>query len=218
MGAIHLLMKGGWMMLPLLACSVLSVAVMIERWRALHAAGAGVEGLMGAVRERLMDGRVEEALRLCESAPGPVARVLAGGLRMFHQTRHRERLCDQVERVMEELALAETPRLQRRLGILDTVITIAPLLGLLGTVTGMMGSFHVLSSREGLSQPNAITGGVAEALIATATGLAIAIVTLVGYNTLTERVKEITSEIELRATQILNTLAALQPIEPGSLR
>jgi biopolymer transport protein ExbB len=185
---------------------------MVERWRALAAAGAGVEGLMGAVRERLMDGRVEEALRICESASGPVPRVLAGGLRMFHQTRHRERLCPQVERVMEELAMAELPRLQRRLGILDTIITIAPLLGLLGTVTGMMGSFQVLAAREGLSQPNAITGGVAEALIATATGLAIAIVSLVAYNALTERVKEITGEIELRATQLLNTLAVLQPV------
>lgn len=213
MGAIELLMKGGLMMVPLLLCSVLAVAVMVERWRALRAAGAGVEGLMGAVRERLLDGRVEEALRLCEAAPGPVARVLAGGLRVFHQTRHRERLNPQVERVMEELALAEVPRLQRRLGVLDTVITIAPLLGLLGTVTGMMSSFQVLASREGISQPNAITGGIAEALIATATGLAIAIVTLVGYNALTERVKEITGEIELRATQLLNILTALQPVE-----
>jgi biopolymer transport protein ExbB len=212
MGAVQLVMKGGWMMVPLLVCSVLAVAVMVERWRALSAAGAGVEGLMGAVRERLMDGRVEEALRLCESAPGPVARVLAGGLRMFQQTRHRERLCPQVESVMQELAMAETPRLSRRLGVLDTIITIAPLLGLLGTVTGMMGSFRVLSSSEGLSQPNAITGGVAEALIATATGLAIAIVSLIAYNALSERVKEITGEIELRATQLTNILSALQPI------
>src|SRR5207248_8012294 len=112
-----------------------------------------------------------------------VARVLSSGLRMFTQGRTAEDMTRHVERAMEELALREVQRLQRRLGVLDTVITVAPLLGLLGTVTGMMGSFHVLSSQRGLSQPSAITGGVAEALIATATGLAIAIVTLVGYNT-----------------------------------
>jgi biopolymer transport protein ExbB len=210
---VALLMKGGPVMVPLLVCSVLAIAVIAERWRALAAAGTGVEGLMSGVRERLMDGRVEEALRLCDGARGPVAVVLAGGLRMFRQGLHRDGSTAHVERAMEELALREVPRLQRRLGILDTIITIAPLLGLLGTVTGMMGSFHVLASREGLGQPNAITGGVAEALIATATGLAIAIVTLVGYNTLTEKVKEITSEIEVRATQLLNILATLQPVK-----
>jgi biopolymer transport protein ExbB len=210
---VTLLMKGGPVMVPLLVCSVLAIAVIVERWRALAAAGTGVEGLMSGVRECLMDGRVEEALRLCDGARGSVATVLAGGLRMFRQSFHRDGSTAHVERAMEELALREVPRLQRRLGILDTIITIAPLLGLLGTVTGMMGSFHVLASREGLGQPNAITGGVAEALIATATGLAIAIVTLVGYNTLTEKVKEITSEIEVRATQLLNILATLQPVK-----
>jgi biopolymer transport protein ExbB len=214
---IALLMKGGPVMVPLLVCSVLAVAVMIERWRALAAAETGVEGLMGGVRERLMDGRVEEALRLCEGARGPVAAVLAAGLRMFRQSLLRDECVGappaaaHVERAMEELALREVPRLQRRLGVLDTVITVAPLLGLLGTVTGMMGSFHVLASHEGLSQPTAITGGVAEALIATATGLGIAIVTLVAYNALCEKVKAITSEIEVRATQLLNILATLQP-------
>jgi biopolymer transport protein ExbB len=206
-----LLLKGGPVMVPLLVCSVLAVAVMIERWRALAAAETGVEGLMDGVRERLLDGRVEEALRLCEGARGPVAAVLAGGLRMFRQSLHRDDAAAHVERAMEELALREVPRLQRRLGVLDTIITVAPLLGLLGTVTGMMGSFHVLASREGLSQPTAITGGVAEALIATATGLGIAIVTLVAYNVLCEKVKAITSEIEVRATQLLNILATLQP-------
>jgi len=210
---IGFLFKGGFVMIPLMVCSVLSVAVMFERFVVLRRVALASEGLMDQLRERLMDGRVEEALRICDIADGPVARVLANGLRMFLQNRHREDLSFHIERAMEERAIFETARLQRRLGILDTVITVAPLLGLLGTVTGMMGSFHVLSSQQGLSQPNAITGGVAEALIATATGLAIAIVTLVGYNTLTEKVKHMTSEIEVRATQLVNFLVKLQPVK-----
>jgi biopolymer transport protein ExbB len=211
MGAIELLVKGGPVMIPLGICSVLAIAVMIERWRALSAAGAGAESLMDGVRERLMDGRVIEAMKLVDAAPGPIARVLAAGLRTFSQGRHRDTIQGDVERAMMEMAMRETPRLQRRVGVLDTIITVAPLLGLLGTVTGMMGSFKVFSA-AGLSQPNAITGGVAEALIATAAGLGIAIVTLVGYNALTEKVREITGEIELRGTQLLNVLAALQPV------
>jgi biopolymer transport protein ExbB len=211
--AIGFLAKGGVVMVPLMLCSVLAVAVMLERFIVLRRAAMGSDGLMDQLRERLLDGRVEEALRLCDISVGPVARVLASGLRMFTQGRHSEDLTRQVERAMEELALYETNRLHRRLAILDTIITVAPLLGLLGTVTGMMGSFHVLSSQRGLSQPNAITGGVAEALIATATGLAIAIVTLVGYNALTEKVKHLTSEIEVRGTQLVNLLVKLQPVK-----
>ena len=211
--AIGFLVKGGYVMIPLMLCSVLAVAVMLERFVVFRRVAHASDGLMEQLRERLMDGRVEEALRMCDLSDGPVARVLANGLRMFLQNRHRDDLSMHIERAMEERAILETVRLQKRLGILDTVITVAPLLGLLGTVTGMMGSFQVLSSQRGLSQPNAITGGVAEALIATATGLAIAIVTLVGYNALTEKVKHLTSEIEVRATQLVNFLVKLQPVK-----
>ena len=82
---------------------------------------------------------------------------------------------------MEAAAQAEIPVLKSRLGILDTIVTLAPLLGLLGAVVGMIGSFDVMSE-AGLGQPHAVTGGVAEALIATATGLLIAILTLIAYN------------------------------------
>jgi len=94
-----------------------------------------------------------------------------------------------------------------RLGWLDTIITIAPLLGLLGTVTGMISAFHVIATKEGISTPMAITGGVAEALIATATGLAIAIFTLVGHNGLQERIKGIVCEMEARGNAMLNVIA-----------
>lgn len=109
---------------------------------------------------------------------------------------------------MEEQALKSTPELFKRLSYLDTIITIAPLLGLLGTVVGMIRSFHVISTKTGLGAPTAITGGVAEALIATATGLAIAIVTLVGYNLLTEKAKSIVSQMESSGTRLANILSS----------
>ena len=88
-------------------------------------------------------------------------------------------------------------------------MTLAPLLGLLGTVTGMIHAFHVVGSTAGLSNPNAITSGVSEALVATSVGLTIAIVTLPAYNFLTERVKENIGEMELRAAQFLNVVATM---------
>jgi biopolymer transport protein ExbB len=200
----QLIVDGGPVMYPLTLCAFLSVGVMIERFIAIYKASSDNETLSEQVREHLLAGRVNDALAICEEHSGPVAGLLANGIR------NRNLDSDSIERAMEELALRETPLLYRRLGILDTIITIAPLLGLLGTVTGMIKSFHVVGSATGLNNPNAITGGVAEALLATATGLAIAIVTLVGYNYLTEKVKEIIADMEIRATQLMNILAGMR--------
>ena len=102
---------------------------------------------------------------------------------------------------MEVAAQKETSVLKQRLTILDTIITLAPLLGLLGTVTGMIGSFGIMS-QVGIGQPHAVTGGVAEALIATATGLLIAILTLVPYNYFSSRAEREMEEIEFYASRL----------------
>lgn len=196
------------MMWPLFACAILSIAYMIERFVSLRRASRDNEELMEKVRTLLNNGRVEEALRLCEDQPGAVPQLVASAIR----NRHMDAAA--IERTMEELAMRETPALYKHLVYLDTIITLAPLLGLLGTVTGMIKAFHVMN---GLNAPGQITSGVAEALIATATGLAVAIVTLIGYNLLTERVKEIIADMETRATQILNILASAQTIEEKPL-
>jgi biopolymer transport protein ExbB len=201
--SIELIRRGGAVMYPLLLCSVISVAIMIERYAALKRAAADTGRLMDEIRARLESGDVSGAVNACRSTPGPVARVLAGGLETVRLD------VSAIERRLEELALAETPELHKRLVWLDTIITISPLLGLLGTVTGMISAFRIIGS-TGASHPTAITSGVAEALIATATGLSIAIVTLVGYNALADRVRSIIGMMELRATQLLNMLADLR--------
>lgn len=195
--------QGGPIMWPLLICAIVAVTVMIERFISINRAAASSEELTETVRELLNQGQVEEALRQCEAAPGPIPALLANGIR------NRDLDSDSIERAMEELALRETPLLYKRLGVLDTVITIAPLLGLLGTITGMMSTFSIIST-AGQNNPNAITGGIGEALIATACGLAIAITTLIGYNYLTEKVREIIADMEIRATQLLNILVNLR--------
>ena len=129
----------------LFACAIIAIAVMIERFISINKASADNESLSEQVREHLMAGRVNDALAVCEQHPGPVAGLLANGIR------NRNMDADSIERAMEELALRETPLLYRRLGVLDTIITIAPLLGLLGTVTGMIKSFNVVGSAQGLN-------------------------------------------------------------------
>jgi len=208
--SLELIYRGGPVMAPLMLCSVTAVAVMLERFLALRRADVNTAALMEELKSKLTSGKAQEALELCNATPGPVAAVLAKGLNSRHLGHQG------MERRMEEQALAEVPELERRLVWLDTIITVAPLLGLLGTVTGMIGAFHVIG-RSGASQPTAITGGVAEALIATATGLTIAIVTLVGYNYLTDKVKALVGQMELRATQLANMLASLEERKEGEL-
>jgi len=192
------LSKGGLVMVPLAVCSMLALTVIIERYLVLrHADRAGAE-LISAIRRALRAGDGAEALAQCEQRPGPVANVLAAGLRA-HLLGHP------VSEAMEEQVLADQRVLNRRLVVLDTVVTLAPLLGLLGTVLGMISAFRIISV-SGTSHPAGITGGVAEALIATASGLAVAIFCLIGYNWCRDKLRQVTEEVELRATQLEHLL------------
>lgn len=196
---LRVLSQGGLVMVPLAVCSILALTVIIERYATLRGADCGGAELIARVRLALQKGGGLEALKKCERAHGPVANVLAAGLRAYL-------LGSPVRQAMEEQALAEQPGLNRRLAVLDTTVTLAPLLGLLGTVLGMISAFRIISV-SGTSHPAGITGGVAEALVATATGLGIAIFSLVGYNWCRDKLRRITEEIELRATQLENLVS-----------
>jgi biopolymer transport protein ExbB len=197
---LNTLAKGGPVMVPLAVCSMLAATVLIERFLALRAADRGGEQLIAQIRRAYRAGDGAEALAECERVGGPVANVLAAGLRAYLRG-------EPVSQAMEEQTLADQRQLNRRLVVLDTIVTLAPLLGLLGTVLGMISAFKIISV-SGTSHPAGITGGVAEALIATASGLAIAIFCLIGYNWCRDKLRQITEEIELRATQLENLLVS----------
>ena len=185
-----MLAKGGPVMIPLVLCSVVALAVVIERlgfwWR---------HGDVGPA-ERALDlaerGKLDEALEVARRSGTATARVIAAGL--------AERQAPPAA-AMEAAAQTEMGRLRSYLPVLDTIITLSPLLGLLGTVTGMIAAFGILST-SGMNQPNAITGGVAEALIATAAGLAIAIATLVPYNYFLSRAEQALDAMERLASRL----------------
>lgn len=200
MNGFQLLLKGGPVMWPLFVCAICSVAIIIERNIVLRAVRRRCSGLRKQVHMSLLNSRHRAAQVLVEQRGGPVARVILAALENGHLDRAK------LEHLITEVAMEETPGLSRGLSVLDTIVTVAPLLGLLGTVTGMIAAFQVVAISTGVSAPTEITGGVAEALIATATGLAIAIVTLVGYNFLVDQVKAIVGDMEMAATQVINDL------------
>jgi biopolymer transport protein ExbB len=127
--AIEIFHKGGWIMWPLLVLAIAAIAVSVERTLAIRKAASDNDAFIDDLRKRLNAADFEGALQLCDQTPGPVPQLLASGIR----TRHLDNAS--IERAMEELALRQTPLLHKRLGVLDTVITMAPLLGLLGTIT-----------------------------------------------------------------------------------
>jgi len=172
-----IIIKGGIVMIPLVACSLISLTLTIERiifWAKLKS-----QDVLSQLMTLVERNDFEQALQLGKTSSQPIARVLAAGIA------HRN---PAPAKAMEAAAQAEIPVLKSRLGVLDTIVTLAPLLGLLGTVVGMIGSFDVMSE-VGMGHPHAVTGGVAEALIATATGLLIAILTLIPYNYFTAKVE-----------------------------
>jgi biopolymer transport protein ExbB len=187
---ITVIVKGGLIMIPLLAASLIAVTVIVERfffWRSLRA-----HEVDGAILALVAEGDFKQALQVAGTLRHPVARVLHAGILSRDMSPGT---------AMQAAAQAELRHLRRYLPVLDTIITLAPLLGLLGTITGMISAFGIVSE-AGLGQPHAITGGIAEALIATATGLLVAIVTLIPYNYFRARMEEMTDMMEERATRL----------------
>jgi biopolymer transport protein ExbB len=191
---LHTLIKGGWMMVPLALCSLVSVTIIIERLLFFRRIGKahGGEEVLALVHER----RPEEAVAVAGGTPLPVMRVLLAGLTHLGDP----------SGAMEAAGIAEISLMRKGLPTLDTIITLAPLLGLLGTIIGMISSFNIMAA-SGLGQPHAVTGGVAEALVCTAAGIAVAVVTLIPYNYFRARIERETEGIEAYATRLEMALA-----------
>ena len=184
------------MMYPLLLSALIALTVIFERlfmFRKRYRTSAQV--VLGVI-DRIRAGKIDEAKSICQGYQTPITSVLASGLEHF------ENPVEEMELSMKNQAEAWIPMLEQRIEVIDTVITAAPLMGLLGTITGMMASFRVLSEK-GVNEPNAITGGVAEALIATATGLVIALICLVAYNYLSAQIKVLIYQVESAASRLV---------------
>ncbi|NBX25155.1 MAG: MotA/TolQ/ExbB proton channel family protein, partial [Planctomycetes bacterium] len=205
---VHIFIKGGPIMWPMLFASILAMAVALERViflvneqrRRSAKAVADFFVLVGK-------GDLSGAVGLSKRTRDPIATTLGYALE------HRE------QSLGHALTYAETrtlKRYKRGIPVLDTVITLAPLLGLLGTVTGMMGSFAVIGGD--LSSPGAITGGIAEALIATAFGLIIAIVCLIPFNYLNSRIETMEGELLASGEQLKLMIEGRPAVVPASQR
>ncbi len=190
---IQLFIKGGPIMWPILVTSIVALTVVLERlWFIIAESVRRQPQVVGEILARVEKGDLEGAISIGQASRDFVARTLTYGLL------HRDK---SVSEALLRAANWELKRFNRGLTILDTIITLAPLLGLLGTVTGMIPSIGLLGASE-LGAPAAITGGIAEALIATAFGLGVAITALLPFNYLNSRLEEARLEIQDAASHI----------------
>lgn len=200
----ELMQKGGPIMWPILLCSVIAFAIVIERLIRLRQEQIDTKTFMEQISKSLKRNKVMEALDLCDRTGGPIAAILKAGILKHDRTRV------EIREAIEDASVHEVPRLERNLPVLATVAHIAPLLGLLGTVTGLVQAFQVIESKATALNPvnpGDLAGGIWEALLTTVFGLCVAIPTYVAYNYLVSRVDGFVLDMERSATDLLNILA-----------
>ena len=195
---------GGPVMWPLLLFSVVALAFIVERFIALRRARINVNEFLAKIRKALIvNHSVRDAVKICEQYGGPVASIMKAGLLKYGQP------VDEVEKTIENAAIYEMGRLERGLVVLATTANVAPLLGFLGTVTGMIKSFKALAA-AGLSNPGLVAAGISEALITTAAGLIIAIPVQLCYNYFMNRINRFVRDIETATNMLLETFGEME--------
>jgi biopolymer transport protein ExbB len=192
------LSHGGPTIWLIVGCSAVAIVVFIERLLHYHRAQINSTEFLSGVRNVLRRDNVVEALSICDATPGPVARLVKVAILS------RERGREGVREALEEAGLVEVPPLEEKLNLLATIAQITPLLGLLGTVLGFIKVFSALQAQGTLAHMEALSGGIWQALISTAAGLAVAIPCYAAYNYLVSRVNAIVLDMEKSATEIVN--------------
>lgn len=207
---LEYLIDGGWLMIPLVLCSIVSLSVIADRIRAFRLAESDTAELRREVNAQLDAGKVEQAMETCRRHRGPVAAVLLAGLNKFRLLRRRGRSVAEIEltvsKTMEDYAPRVLGTLEKRMNLLILVGSISPILGMTGTVTGMIKSFNVMAAAGGL-QATMVAGGISEALITTAAGLIIALPAIIAYNLFHKRVDAFAEEIEETITGLIDYIS-----------
>jgi biopolymer transport protein ExbB len=196
---LEFIIKGGPVMVPLLLCSVISVSIMVERCLSLRRNRILKYDVLQRIEELLRDRKIPEASTLCKRYPSSMTRILLAAILNHDKSRQ------EIKEIIEDAGRQEVPVLERYLTILGTIASISVLLGLLGTVMGMIRTFNAIAAL-GYGHPEALASGISEALVATATGLAIAIPTLVLYNFFMGKVDSLVIEMEKNSLRMLSIL------------
>lgn len=200
----QIFLAGGPIMWPILLCSVLALAIVVEKLMYFAKIRIDTEEFLSSILEKMKRHQIKEALQVCDATKAPVSNILKAGILKYDRPR------PQIRETIEDASLYEIPRLEKNLPALATIAHISPLLGLLGTVIGMVRVFQVIQAKAATFRavsPGDLAGGVWEALLATVAGLMVAIPAFLAYNYLVNRIHNFILEMERVATEFMDSLS-----------
>jgi biopolymer transport protein ExbB len=198
MNLFEIFLKGGIIMWFILFASVIGLAVVIDRYIVLRKAKINVPAFMVRIRGFLKKKDISSAVSYCMEEKSPVANIVRKGLKKYKLGHER------VKEAIENAGSQEITKLEKGLTILASVSGIAPLLGFLGTVTGMITAFMTIQDLQGSANPSDLAGGIWEALLTTAFGLMVGIPALAFYNYFLNRVKKLVGDMEVVANDVVD--------------
>lgn len=197
---IDLILKGGYFMVPIFLLSVVAIYIFVERSRTIKAASKTPTGFIENIKSQVLGGDINGAKLICAQTDTPIAKMIEKGI-----TRIGSPLKN-IEVAIENVGKIELYKLEKNLSTLATIAGAAPMLGFLGTVTGMINAFIAIAQEEGTVSPKLLSQGIYEAMITTAAGLVVGIIAYLGYNYLVSRVQKVVHTMEYNSIEFIDLL------------
>src|SRR5512138_3104471 len=195
----ELLSMGGWLMIPLIGLLLVAIFFFVERLIAIRKAGSLDQNFMNHIRDHIVNGNISAARSFAKNTNNPVARIIDKGIQRIGKP------IDIIEDSMENVGKLELYNMERNLSVLSLVYGIAPMLGFLGTIIGMLQLFYNISS-TGEFTPSTIAGGIYTKMITSAAGLIIGMLAYIGYNFLNSQIAKVTNKMEASAAEFMDIL------------
>lgn len=200
MNVLSVLMQGGWLMLPILFSSVIAAAIIIDRYIVIRRSKLNVPVFLVKIRGMLKRKDISGAVAYCMEEKSPSANIVKKGLKKYKLGHER------VKESIESAGKQEIHKLEKGLSVLATISGAAPLLGFLGTVTGMIQAFMKIEALQGAANPSDLAGGIWEALLTTAFGLAVGIIALTFYNYLVSAINKLVIDMEVISNDVVDII------------
>ena len=199
---ISIVIKGGWVMIPIILCSLIAIWITLEKIFYLRRIQINTNHFMLRLRSLILKDNIDEAISLCSNTPGPIAKVLMKGMSKGRRTKK------DMQEIIETAGREEIHTMESLLGVLASIAAVSPMIGFFGTVTGMIRAFMAVQQLGGNVNASVLAGGIWEALLTTAAGLAVGIPTYLAYNYFVTKVERFVLDMEVSSSEIIDLIYA----------
>ena len=204
MSLLEIVLKGGWIMLFIFIASIITITIIIDRYRVIRKSRSNVPAFLVKIRGLLKRNDINGALNVCMEEKTPTANIVKKGLKKIKFGHER------VKEAIESAGKQEITKLEKGLSVLATIAGVAPLLGFLGTVTGMITAFMRIEDLQGAANPSDLAGGIWEALLTTAFGLVVGIIAYTFYNYLVGAINKFVLDMEVVSNDVVDIVEELR--------